>query len=264
MKFIEDLIVKLEKEKNKENIISILQEINKTILTKYMIKIEDIYIYPIEVEAYYNQEEYFNDTCVHNHIKQKNRFGKLYFHRISKSSNTIKNGNRGGIDICLSKSNSYALGILIRSAKINLGNKIICGPGSLFKYISEYSNITPIDIENSKNILFRATNDLRNQDSDIFIAERFGIGKSDYKYELLRSFIDLEDIKNVKLDPKIKGNVNLAKLTSREFIIYRFLKNKHPDLFNDVIKRHFNYNPRILLEKLESNTNKKQAYQSVN
>lgn len=55
-----------------ENQVEILQKINRLFLEEYMLKIEDnLFIYPIEVEAYYFHDPNFQDTCVHRNELQK-------------------------------------------------------------------------------------------------------------------------------------------------------------------------------------------------
>ena len=79
MNNLEIVIEKLKKTSDKDTQIKILQEINKLFLTQYMLKIDDYFVlYPIEIEAYYYQENNFPDTCVHKYQWQQNRFCLLY------------------------------------------------------------------------------------------------------------------------------------------------------------------------------------------
>jgi hypothetical protein len=68
----------------------------------------------------------------------KNRFGKLYFHRGSSEKENSFLYDRGGFDVCLSDSDYYYFGILIRSAWINHEEKPVCGPGLLTRRIVKH------------------------------------------------------------------------------------------------------------------------------
>lgn len=118
--------------------IPILQEINKKFITEYKIQInynnKDLTIIPIETEIYFSKvssEKPDDGMCHINELQKgfvedekgenKERFGKLYFHRKGKSKdNKILCANSkttwGGVDVCLSDSQDYCLSILIRSA----------------------------------------------------------------------------------------------------------------------------------------------------
>lgn len=113
---------KLNYKKNNDAIIKQLQEINKCFLRNVIIKINRLEIYPVEVEIYYyDNKGIFQDENCHQNKLQKNNFGKLYFHRASrsKSKDTLIDTSRyGGVDVCISDSEDYYLSILIRSAYI--------------------------------------------------------------------------------------------------------------------------------------------------
>jgi hypothetical protein len=128
--------------------VEILREINRSILTDYMIQIDDNFcLYPIEVEAYYYNESNFQDTTVHKNELQKKRFGKLYFHRAGRKRGNAFLFDEGGVDICLS-SGEYYFGILIRSTWINEEKEPVCGPGLLTRRIVQHlSNETEIEDE---------------------------------------------------------------------------------------------------------------------
>ena len=98
-----------------------LQEIAEKILREYYIKIGDITIEPLLIEAYYYHKGKFEDTSVHAskeskantyelaRKRQKNNFGKLYVHY----------GTKDGIDIVLSLNDEYYLSILIKNALVD-------------------------------------------------------------------------------------------------------------------------------------------------
>jgi hypothetical protein len=130
--------VKRKCEMFREEQVKILQEINRLILTEYMIEInEGLCLYPIEVEAYYYEEFIFQDSSVHRNELQKGRFGQLYFHRAGRKKEHAFLFDGGGVDICLS-SGDYYFGILIRSAWINDDKEPVCGPGLLTRRIVQH------------------------------------------------------------------------------------------------------------------------------
>lgn len=108
--------------------IRILQEINKMILTNFVIQVGDLTIEPLLVEAYYYCEKKFEDKSVHAVFsdsdaptyklareRQKNKFGELYIHY----------GCNDGIDIVLSNGDYY-LSFLIKNALVNKKFKKQC------------------------------------------------------------------------------------------------------------------------------------------
>jgi hypothetical protein len=215
MENLKEKVNKLVNEQGGCEQVKILQEINKELLTNYVIKIDNEFnVYPIEVESYYfNDANKFQDTYVHKNKLQKNRLGKLYFHRYGKAEDSpIRPLNRGGIDICLSNSKDYYWGILIRSAWINNEDKPVCGPGLLTKRIVRHickdekieklsdKEISEIIKFEKESILFESKNDMRNKESTIFNATRVGIRnknnedcKKYYVNLKLRSLIELKE-----------------------------------------------------------------------
>ena len=107
----------------KVNHTALLQHINELVLRDYYISLGGyLTLIPKDVEIYYVNRKViptFIDTNMHCMIDtktndeiwklQSGRFGQLYFHQ--KGS--------GGLDICLSESNDYALCCSIKAAEIN-------------------------------------------------------------------------------------------------------------------------------------------------
>lgn len=130
MEELKKLVTRLKKEiNNKDNkIVNKLQEINICFLQNYIIKIDKLEIYPIEVEIYYYKQGVFEDKSCHRNKLQKENFGKLYFHRASRSESKdalIDTSYYGGVDVCISDSEDYYLSILLRSAYIKDRNEKI-------------------------------------------------------------------------------------------------------------------------------------------
>ena len=89
--------------------VEILQAIGEMLLREYHIKIGDGFtVEPLWVEGYYYHKGRFEDGSTFQKPKQKDRFGKLYFHDSAP----------GGIDICLSDADlcgdGYYLSFLIK------------------------------------------------------------------------------------------------------------------------------------------------------
>lgn len=123
-------------------IIPVLQKANEYFLKNCEIHIDNLIIYPIETEIYF-VNDWFHDGMCHMNELQKNKFGKLYFHRGYNNKikcASTKNGGRGGVDVCLSDSDDYYLSILIRSAFINGTEKenLESGPRRICNVIRDF------------------------------------------------------------------------------------------------------------------------------
>lgn len=123
---LESLIIDLRRlnaPKDESEIRDTLQEIGVELLNKYVIVIDDIIIEPLLVEAYYYDEDKFEDlstygaTCKECEKKQSNRFNQLFVHR---EDHTIYHSK--GIDIVLSKGD-YCLSYLIKDSLIYYNGK---------------------------------------------------------------------------------------------------------------------------------------------
>lgn len=132
------IINELKEATDKETQVILLQKINTLLLTQYLLKVDnDLILAPFEVEAYYYNHNFKDDT-VHCNELQRNRFGKLYFHRKGRSGHNKILFIRSGIDLCLSDNDEYFFGVLIRSARVNDEDNIIRGPQLLAQKIYRY------------------------------------------------------------------------------------------------------------------------------
>ena len=155
------VVERLVKETDPNKQIQILQEINKTILTKYVIQIGNFTIEPLWVEAYYYDQNKFPDCNTHMSDKQKNRFGQLYFHE----------KGRGGLDICLSAPvpdhEDYYLSVLLKATLLYETGKRITD-GKAFKKQTEIYDIltetglTEQDIEKMDSVLVKSALKIRS------------------------------------------------------------------------------------------------------
>lgn len=158
---MEDLINQLTSTHDKDAQVSFLQEIGKKLLTEYVIKIGDITIKPLWVEAYYSDTNTgFVDEAVHGNECQKNQYGALYFHHKTDDQ-------RSGVDICLSCGNYY-LSYLLKYTLVN----------GIFKSQAQLSSMIPHELRGTaKNVLVKE----QNPAEVMVCTKRIGIMSSAYK-----------------------------------------------------------------------------------
>ena len=158
---MENLINQLTSTHDKDAQVKLLQEIGKKLLTEYVIKIGDITIKPLWVEAYYSDTNTgFVDEAVHGNECQKNRYGALYFHHKTDDQ-------RSGVDICLSCGNYY-LSYLLKYTLVN----------GVFKSQAQLSSMIPHELrEDAKNVLVKE----QNPAEVMVCTKRIGIMSSAYK-----------------------------------------------------------------------------------
>ena len=160
---MENLINQLTSTHDKDAQVNFLQEIGKKLLTEYVIKIGDITIKPLWVEAYYSDTNTgFVDEAVHGNECQKNQYGALYFHHKTDDQ-------RSGVDICLSCGNYY-LSYLLKYTLVN----------GVFKSQAQLSSMIPHELrEDAKNVLVKE----QNPAEVMVCTKRIGIASSAYKDE---------------------------------------------------------------------------------
>ena len=158
---MENLINQLTSTHDKDAQVNFLQEIGKKLLTEYVIKIGDITLKPLWVEAYYSDTNTgFVDEAVHGNECQKNQYGALYFHHKTDDQ-------RSGVDICLSCGNYY-LSYLLKYTLVN----------GIFKSQAQLSSMIPHELRGTaKNILVKE----QNPAEVMVCTKRIGIMSSAYK-----------------------------------------------------------------------------------
>lgn len=175
------VVDQLVKETDPDKQIRILQEINKTILTKYVIQIGNYTIEPLWVEAYYYDSKTFQDCNTHMSDKQKSdennsRFGKLYFHE----------KGRGGLDICLpmhvDDHEDYYLSVLLKATLIYETGKRCLDEKAFKKQTEIYDILTEKDIKEMKIVLVE-----KDKDDVVLNAVRVNLQKPYFKDALLAS-----------------------------------------------------------------------------
>lgn len=255
MEKIKNIVEKLEASRDKAEQVKLLQNLNLLFMHDYMLEInESLILYPIEVEAYYYHEKNFPDTCVHKYKLQQNRYGQLYFHRAGMKDNASFLYDGGGIDLCLSYSKDFYLGILIRAAWINNEETPICTPGVLtrkivksickdesIKKIGEKEAIIIRALEEKNNILKPATNDKRDKESIVFNSTRFGISATnhpEYAEYRLRSLIELSAAKH--------------PFKAKEKVVLDYMLDKKIEATADNVKKYLGYKSNSILERLKT------------
>ena len=158
---MEDLINQSTSTHDKDAQVNFLQEIGKKLLTEYVIKVGDITIKPLWVEAYYSDTNTgFVDEAVHGNECQKNQYGALYFHHKTDDQ-------RSGVDICLSCGNYY-LSYLLKYTLVN----------GIFKSQAQLSSMIPHELRGTaKNVLVKE----QNPAEVMVCTKRIGIMSSAYK-----------------------------------------------------------------------------------
>ena len=158
---MENLINQLTSTHDKDAQVNFLQKIGKKLLTEYVIKIGDITIKPLWVEAYYSDTNTgFVDEAVHGNECQKNQYGALYFHHKTDDQ-------RSGVDICLSCGNYY-LSYLLKYTLVN----------GIFKSQAQLSSVIPHELRGTaKNVLVKE----QNPAEVMACTKRIGIMSSAYK-----------------------------------------------------------------------------------
>lgn len=146
MRYSEDLellVNELANNTNEEEQIKILQKIGKTLITEYEIKIGNITIEPLLIEAYYYNNKNFPDCNTHRNSNQKN-FNELYRHSLKNGLKS--NGRKGGVDICLAlnkdKNEPYYLSFLIKNSLVN---KTFCKQVKLNAILNSISDIADLN-----------------------------------------------------------------------------------------------------------------------
>lgn len=103
MEYLIEKVRRLETETRRPAQLLLLQELSDSLLSSYRLALPTGALYPLWVEAYYYHPGRFEDQNTHRDPMQRNRFGKLYFHR----------KGWGGVDLCLSLGD-YSLSFLLK------------------------------------------------------------------------------------------------------------------------------------------------------
>ena len=159
-----------------ETIVKYLQREAECFLCNTTLILNGVTIQPTEIEVYYHNEGVFEDKSVHKNELQQNNARHFYIHRRGrKATDSIKGGNRAGIDYVLSNEENKYYTYLIRSAIIN--DKLIIGPNNVLVAIQEATHLDPTDIE--RTTIQIVTN---NVPGEVLFSKRINLGKNAEEY----------------------------------------------------------------------------------
>lgn len=226
------MLEKLEKG-NEEKAIPILQQINQQLLTEYVIKVDDVIIEPLLVEAYYYHPSKFEDKNTHGYRNercrkmQSNRFGQLYFHR----------KGYGGLDLCLSMGDDYCLSFLIKNSLVS--HVGFCTQTKLSEQLTKKR--TREEMERIQNVLCK-----KHRDFEIIHTVRKGLTSETFQTKELAS-LPIDKIKDYPF--------TLEKGHSKTDLINEYLKNEaqkttHTKTRDELSELARNYMPRNKFDRL--------------
>ena len=223
------IVEELEKEIDPNEQIRILQEINKMVLTEYVVQIGDFTVEPLLVEAYYyNAANGFDDCNTHCSEKQKRRFGKLYFHE----------AGRGGVDICIS-CGEYYLSLLIKNS-LATNNGAPC----FYRQTQLDELLKGNGLAEAEEYVLKKRN--TKKDDIVFHTVRKGLVKDNcFRNERLASVTGFE----MKDPAKRRYKFDLEKGRSKEYLICEYIQ-AHPGLFteSEFKEKFLDYVPKQIRE----------------
>lgn len=206
----EDLVNCLSEEKEAVEICKRLQDINEKFLKEYFIQVKEYTIEPLLVESYYRNGCTFADSNVHGSNKQKDRFGKLYFHE----------KGRGGVDICLS-CGDYYFSLLIKNSLVAEKGK----PHEFYRQTKLYDALK--DSKDLDEIVLKKRKNAN--DTIVFHTIRKGLVKNDcFRNEPLASVIGFE-LKDLNKQPY---RFDLEKGHTKEYLVSKYIE-AHPGMFTE-------------------------------
>lgn len=192
-------------------IVEKLQLLGNELITKYVIKVGDVTIEPLWVEAYYsNKNNGFEDPFIHGKEEQS-KFGILYFHHNTDDS-------RSGVDICLSLCNEdkneskYYLSYLL---KYTLVNGEFTTQSQLSAKIRKVYNL--LSESDKSRILSNKTFNATNTNDIVGYTTRIGLKATDSDPEtekIKKSYISLKLAIAKNFDKSYSCEKKLPKLES--------------------------------------------------
>lgn len=235
MERLKTLVSNLEKlgENDKDDAVIILKQINEQLLTEYVIKVDDVIIEPLLVEAYYYHPGKFEDKNTHGYRNercrkmQSNRFGQLYFHR----------KGYGGLDLCLSMGDDYCLSFLIKNSLVS--HVGFCTQTKLSEQLTKTK--TREEMERIQNVLCK-----KHRDFEIIHTVRKGLISETFRTKALAS---------LPIDKSKDYPFTLENGHSRTILINAYLKKEarnttHTRTRDELSELAKNYMPRKEFDKL--------------
>lgn len=157
-----------------------LQEEASLFITQNKLAVNEIEVFPKEIETYYFKKGKFEDESVHKNELQKNNKNHFYVHRWgTNKGDKYKGGYYPGLDFVVSEDDDTYYSYLIRSAVIkykgafiNKGQTII-GPNKVLNTICEIGKVT---FENLEKDTVKLENSCIPNDG-VVISERINLNK---------------------------------------------------------------------------------------
>lgn len=149
-------------------------------LSPYFV-VNNVKVYPKEIEVYAYIKDVFPDNSVHRNERQQNNEGHFYIHRFSKGKDAPYSGH-AGVDYCFSNIPELFYTWLIRSAYFD-GKGLIQGPCNFRKALLELYGGGAHAIEEE---LFNM--DFDGGDNPVMFSERINLtSEDDLKTACLRA-----------------------------------------------------------------------------
>lgn len=210
LKDLRILVGNLEKATGDEQV-KILQEMERVLLTRYIVKVENLTIEPLIIEAYYYDKDHFADSNTHKCSEQQ-QWNILY--RYSLKPNLSASGRTGGVDICLAcnderreDENKYYLSFLIKNALIN---------GEVCRQVKVNAILNQLDAGNEtfSDVLISKA----ETTSDVIYMERSNLAKDCYSKQPLAA---------VTLSALAKYKLSMPKGFSKETVVKAYLNSQN-------------------------------------
>ena len=157
-----------------------LQKEAAEFLVNTKLVLNGITIQPTEIEVYYYHAGEFEDKSVHKNELQQNNAQHFYIHRRGKNAtDSIKGGNRAGIDFVLSNEANKFYTYLLRSAIIN--DLLVIGPHNVLEAIQEATHLKSTDIENTAIRIIKG-----KVPGEVLFSTRINLGKNAEEFSNLK------------------------------------------------------------------------------
>lgn len=225
---LRDLVCELEKKHDEGEQIKKLQEIGAKLIGEYEIRVKDLTIKPLWVEAYYYSQSHFPDCNTHMSAKQKGseHYGHMYFHETG----------RGGFDICLSNGDYY-LSFLLKATLIN---QKFCTQTGIYDFIDK-SSIPKIEKE--ANILHKVAQEKKQR--KFIYAKRINLAKPCYiDAPLAVTSMDILGIPEYDFTFAHKSLSGLAESYMKDYIVSN--PNKTKKEYKDECTKTFGWCPDVV------------------
>ena len=227
---------------NKSKVPHTLQNKASDFLKRHYLVVNDIKLYPKEIEVYYYKEGVFEDGYVHRDSMQLNRSCKFYVHR----------KGRGGCDFVLSDSEDVYYSYLIRSVVI--GDDLFVGPINSYEAILAKTGLSGRQLEQAT-----VTVGISDREYNVLRDSRIGLTP---KQDIDPFYLDAE-LRFILCDEYFRPRHDKRthyKRREKAFVKFMLHKmsNQRTLTMNDVVsetKYYLGYIPKTLKIKQSSNIN---------